>query len=203
MSLKYIRTNYLPQTFKANTTMRKLLILLTSIFLLAAATSSCKKIVSAIFKGTDINVPAIQITIPVILAVTSNEISLGSFSQQINVDSIIKANTAGVFGINAVSSIKLKQASFSISNADALNNLSNFESARVMLQSNTNSSPVEIISINFPDTFSASNSYVPASSPELLPYLKGSNLTYNVFGKVRRITSKPINLLVQVTLRAN
>lgn len=183
--------------------MRKPLIILTSFFFFGAALLSCKKIVSAIFKGTDINVPSVQITIPVILAVTSNEISLGSFSQQINVDSLVRANTGGVFGINVVSSIKLKEASLSITNADALNNLSNFESVRVTLQSNVNNSPVEIISIIFPDSFASSYSYVPASSTELLPYLKGTTITYNIFGKVRRITSKPLNLVVQVTLRAN
>jgi hypothetical protein len=182
--------------------MRKPIILLAAICIVATMLS-CKKIVSAIFNGTDINVPTLQLTIPVILAVTPNEISLGSFSQQINVDSIIRANTEGVFGINAVSSIKLKQAAWSISNADALNNLANFESARVTLQSNSNNTPVEIISVIFPDAFATSYTYVPVSSPELLPYLNGNTLTYTMFGKVRRITNKPLNFLVQVTLRAN
>ena len=183
--------------------MRKLIIVLTGILFFVTAISSCKKIVAAIFKGTDVNVPAVQVTIPVILAVSSSEISLGNFTQQINIDSIIRANTAGVFGINAVSSIKMKQAVVSITNADALNNLSNFESTRMTLQSNTNSSPVEIVSISFPDTFASSYTYIPTNSPELLPYLTGTTLTYNIFGKARRITSKPLNLVFQVTLRAN
>jgi hypothetical protein len=183
--------------------MKKILITIFAAFILLVEFSSCKKLVAAIFQGLDVNVPEVQVTIPTVIAVTSNEIPLGNFSFHFNLDSIVKANTAGVFGVNAVSSIKVKQISINITNADQLNNLSNFESARVTLQSNTNNTPTELFSMTFPDTYASSITITPTNSLELLAYLKGSDITYNIYGKMRRITSKPLNMVVSVTLRVN
>ena len=183
--------------------MKKLLIPIAIIVLFFVAFASCKKIVSSVFGGTDVKVPAVELTIPVILAITTNEISLGSIQQHINVDSLIKANTAGIFGINAVSSIKVKEVNFSLTNADALNNLSNFKNARVMLQSNNVNTPVELFSLDFADTYASSYNYIPAASPELLSYFRGNTITYSFYGTMRRTTSKPLNMIISVTLRAN
>lgn len=183
--------------------MKKLFIPIAVIVLLIVAFASCKKIVSSVFGGTDVNVPAVELTIPVIIAVTTNEISLGSIQQHINIDSVIKANTAGIFGINAVSSIKVKEINFTLGNADALNNLSNFKNARVTIQSNSNNTPLEIFSLNFADAYAAAYTYIPAASPELLGYLNGNTITYNIYGTMRRTTSKPLNVQIAITLRAN
>ena len=182
--------------------MKKITVIFLSALVLLAGVS-CKKLVSAIFQGMDVNVPQVQVTIPTVIAVTPNEIALGSFSFHFNLDSIIKANTAGVFGVNTVSSIKVKQINISITNADQLNNLSNFESARITVQSNIGSNPAELFSGSFSDSYATSFTATPANSPDLLPYLKGSDVTYNVYGKMRRITTKPLNMSVAVTLRVN
>ena len=183
--------------------MKKITITFLSAIILLVALSSCKKLVSAIFQGLDVNVPEVQVTIPTVIAVTPNEIALGSFSFHFNLDSIIKANTAGVFGVNTVSSIKVKQINISITNADQLNNLANFESARITLQSNIDSNPAELFSVSFPDSYASLFTATPANSPDLLPYLKGSDVTYNIYGKMRRITTKPLNMVVAITLRVN
>ena len=182
--------------------MKKITITL-SVAIIFLAGVSCKKLVSALFKGLDVNVPEVQLTIPTIIAVSPNEIALGSFSFHFNLDSIVKANTAGVFGVNSVTSIRVNQVKVAVNNADQLNNLSNFESARITLQSNIDTNPAELFSVNFPDTYSASFTSTPTNSPDLLPYLKGSDVTYNVFGKMRRITTKPLNMTVAVTIRVN
>ncbi len=168
-----------------------------------AALSSCKKIVAAVFPGTDVNIPAAEFTVPILLSVSPNELSFGSFTQRVNLDSVVRANTGGVFGINVVSSIKLKQVAISLANADALNNLSNLESARVTLISDINTNPVELFNVSFPTENLSTYNFAPTTSVELLPYLKGNSVTYNVFGKNRKITSKPLQMQVAVTLRAN
>jgi hypothetical protein len=183
--------------------MKKLLVPGVIACLLLIQISSCKKIIETVFQGMDVNVPEVQITIPSVIAVTPNEIALGSFSYQLNLDSIIKANTAGVFGINAVSSVKVKQVTINLSNADQLNNLSNFESFRMTVQSNANSSPSELFTANFTDTYASSITITPVNSPDLLTYLKGSEISYNMYGKMRRITAKPLNMTIAVTLRVN
>ncbi len=182
--------------------MKKIVILFIVTLIFFAALPSCKKLIKAVFGGTDVNVPAFQVNIPTVIAVTSYEIPIGSFSINFNLDSTVKANTAGVFGANDVNSVKVKQVNINITNADSLNNLANFESARVTLQSNSNNNPVELFNITFPDAYASTYSYTPTNSPELLPYLKGTSITYNIYGKMRRITNKPLTMVVSVILRA-
>lgn len=183
--------------------MKRLFVPLAALLLVFAAISSCKKIVAAVFGGTDVNIPPVEFTIPVLLVVSPTEQSLGSYVQPINLDSAVRANTGGLFGINAVSTITLKTVTMTCSNADALNNLSSFESARVSIYSNSNPTPVDIFSVSFPDENLTSYTFTPGNRVELLPYLSGSSVTYNVYAKNRRITSKPLQLQVAVTLRAN
>jgi hypothetical protein len=183
--------------------MKKVFITILASLILVIAFSSCKKIIAKVYGGTDISVPQVQLTIPTVFAVTANEISLGTYSYSFNLDSAVRANTSGVFGANAVNSIKIKQVIINITNPDQLNNLSNFQTARVTLQSNTNNTPTELFTINFADSYAASYTYTTTSSPELLSYLKGSVISYTVYGKVRRITTKPLAMTLDVVLRAD
>ncbi len=183
--------------------MKKLLIPVAAIVLAVAGLSACKKIVSTIFKGTDITIPPTTVTVPAVLIVSPVEQSLGSFTQEINIDSIIRANTAGLFGVNAVSTIKIKQVTVNVLNADASNNLSSFETVRVNLSSNSNSNRVELFNVTIPEQATNTYSFTPSSTPELLPYLKGTTLSYAVSGNNRRTTSKPLHMEVRVVLRAN
>lgn len=183
--------------------MKKIIIPILAAIVMVTGISSCKKVISTLFQGMDVNLPAVQVTIPSVIAVTPSEFPLGSFSMHFNLDSIVKASTAGVFGVNSVSSIKVKQISIIINNADQLNNLSNFESARITLQSNMDNNPAELFSITFPDSYATTFTTTPVNSPELLSYLKGSDIMYNVYGKMRRITTKPLSITIEVTIRVN
>ena len=159
--------------------------------------------IDKIFTGTDVTPPSINVTIPAVpqMAVNLGEIALGTYEQRLNIDSAIKANTGGAFGISSVSSIKVKQFTLTLTDSDANNNFSNFESARVMLTSNSQSTPVEIMNLNFPTTNISTITQSPTTTPELLPYVKGGQLTYNIYGKARKATSKSLNMIVTVVLR--
>lgn len=183
--------------------MKKILFALFAVLIIIGGLSSCKKLAAAIFGGTNVVVPDVQVTIPAIVVVSPSELGLGSYSYYFNLDSAVRANTAGIFGAKAVSSIKIKQMTITITNADQLNNLSNFESARVTLQSDVNNTPVEIFSKTFADTYAESVTSTPTNNPELLSYLKGSQIVYNMFGKNRRITTKTLNITVSVILKAS
>jgi len=87
-----------------------------------------------------------------------------------------------------------------VANPDDLNNLSNFEYTRIALSSNTNQNPVNAITLNFPDTPTATLTVNPTDSPELISYLKGTELIYTVYGKGRRITTKPMTITLSVTV---
>ena len=166
--------------------------------------SSCKKIVGAIFEGTDVEAPALNITIPPVIALTTDEMTLGTYTQHINLDSMVRAKTGGIFGTNVVSTVKVKKVTITLLNADQFNNISNFKTARVTLQSNSNNTPVQLFSVLFNDVYASSYTFTAANdSPELLSYLNGNTISYTLYVSIRRITNKPLEMQVVVTLRAN
>lgn len=165
--------------------------------------SSCRKIIAKVYGGTDVVVPEFQFILPQIYVVPQGEVALGSYSFYFNLDSTVKANTGGVFGANSVNSIKIKQITIKVTNPDAYDHLGNFDSARVTLQSSSNNTPIELFHVGFPNSYLETYNYTTTNSPELLSYIKGNTITYNVFGKMRTPTNKPLGLAVDVTLRAD
>jgi len=181
--------------------MRKIFLSVFIVSALFAGLFACKKIIRTLFQGIDADVPTFSLTLPAIPFAPPNEVPLGTYSQHFNLDSTVRANTNNVYGANDVSSVKVKQINFTISNPDSLNNISNFESVRFTFSSNTKADTVTIASIVFPDTYAAAYTYTPVNAPDLKPYLNGNVLYYNAYGKLRRITTKPLTLNLQVTLR--
>lgn len=181
--------------------MKKNLIVLSAAFIMLLAFSSCKKLASAIFGGFDTSVD-FQVSIPAVPIVSPFELPLGQFNYKFNLDSIVRSKTAGAFGASDVSSIKAKQFNVTITDADQLNNVSNFQSVRITIQSNTNSTPAELFAVTFPDTYATSFT-TAGNNVELLSYLKGSDIKYTMYGKNRRITIKPLTIILSVTLRAS
>ena len=181
--------------------MKKNLITLSAVFIILIAFAACKKIASAIFGGFDtsvdyhISVPAVPIVLPV-------EVPIGQYMYTFNLDSIVKAQTAGIYNANDVKSIKAKEFKITVTNPDQQNNVSNFQNIRVTIHSNTNSTPAELFAVTFPDTYAASFT-TPGNNAELLSYLKGSDIVYTMYGKNRRITTKPLTVLLSVTIRAS
>jgi hypothetical protein len=175
----------------------------TVLFVLAfiAVVAGCKKIIEAVFPGFDVDLPAVSITLPAIPFAPPNEIQVATFSQHFNLDSIIRANTKGVFSARDVTSIKINQIKFSIANADQQNNIQNFESVRFTLASSTNSQAAEIAAVNFPDVYAENYLYTPTNPAELVSYFQGNEVVYSVFGKLRKMTTKPLSLTMVMTMR--
>ncbi|CAN5162099.1 hypothetical protein BH09BAC2_BH09BAC2_13980 [soil metagenome] len=173
------------------------------LFSIVAMIFGCKKLVKAVFTGADVNAPTVQITIPVIPLTTGSEINLGTYSASFNLDSSVKAKTGGLFGADILTSIKIKQVTITNTNADDLNNLSNFEYVRVALYSDNNPTVINALTINSTDTYASTITVNPTDSPDLLPYLQGSRITYTVYGKNRRPTTKPLDFTINILVRVN
>lgn len=181
--------------------MKKVLVSILIVAAVFAGLSGCKKIIRKLFQGIDVDVPVFSVTLPAIPIAPPFEVPFPTISQRFNLDSVVRANTNDVYGADDVSSVKVKQIVFNLSGADSLNNISNFQSARLVFSSNSKTDTVTIASIVFPDEYAATYTYTPENSPELKPYLTGSILYYNAFGRLRRVTTKPLTLDLQVTLR--
>jgi hypothetical protein len=170
--------------------------LLVSI-LCAVVFMSCSKIREALFPAFEADVDAVSVNIPVTIAgIDWSSTNTVSF----NLDSTIKAYTANTFGINGLSSVKIKDVNVFLNNTDALNDISNFDSVRLQLASNVNNTPVEIFNAAIPDNPSTDVNIPAPNCPELKEYLKGNLLTYTVTGRARRTTTKPLDATVSVTV---
>jgi hypothetical protein len=180
--------------------MRRVLIAIVTLVFVAGS-FSCKKVVKAVFPGVDADIPSVTLTVPAIPFVFPTEASLGNYAASFNLDSVVRSNTGNVFGASDITSVKVKSITITITNPDALNNLQNFEYARLQLTSSTNNTPANITTINFPDVYASTITDTPTSSPELIGYLGGNQIYYNVFGKMRRITTKTLTMTVSVKVR--
>jgi hypothetical protein len=174
------------------------LLLLT---LAVVSITSCKKIKEKLFTGIDVTVPDVILPVPAIPIVPPIELSLGTVTMKFNLDSSIRANTGGVFNVSDIKSIKVKQYVITIPDGDANNNLANFQTARVTLSSNSNNAVISVADFSLPDVQSTKQTLVPTNPPELITYLKGSELYYTIYGRVRRTTSKPLTLVASALVR--
>jgi hypothetical protein len=161
---------------------------------------TCKDIRAKLLPAFTVSIPPIKLSIPALRFVSGKEVPVGALKAPINMDSTIRSNTAGAFGASSVTSVKIKQITFLLQNADVDNNLSNFENGRMRIYSDNDTSATDIAIIQFPSTYTDSLTITPTSSPDLSNYLKGSQLSYNIYWKNRKVTTKKLNLLIKVSL---
>ncbi|MEJ7681830.1 MAG: hypothetical protein WKG06_29080 [Segetibacter sp.] len=134
--------------------------LIISVFIFAGCSSNqAKEIKEKLLPTFNVNIPDILLTVPPLPKVLKEEIPVGALKTPINMDSTIKANTAGTFGANSVHFVKVNKLVIKLSNADKANNLSNFESARMRIYNDTASTDIAII--KFPESFSRLNYRCP------------------------------------------
>ena len=164
---------------------------------------SCNKIIEAVYPGEDMTLEELTVEVPPVpVADSTLEIPVGTFTTYVNTDSTIRANTGGVFGINSVSSVKVKEVTMQVKNADDANNLSAFKSFRIAISSNTDANPLDIVDIEIPATVVASYSSTPLNSPDITPYLHGTWITYTVYCSIRHTTTKTLNLSTTIVVTA-
>ena len=175
--------------------MKKSILAFTAVGLLAVFTSSCEKAKALIFPSFEAAAGEAVLNIPVI-SNTTTEATVGSTTMNFNLDSTIKANTAGEFSISHAESVIVKNIVLEVLNGDQESNISNFESVKVSLSSNSNTTPATLVSTTLVDVNQPQ--VINGNGTELKEYLKGSTLTYNVAGKLRRETKK--NLQLQMSL---
>jgi hypothetical protein len=167
-------------------------------FMLMLTGCTCNQIKEKLLPSFDVNIPDINLTVPPIPLVTDKEIAVGALKTHINMDSTIRSYTAGAFGASAVHFVKVKKLIIQATNADKINNLSNFETARMRIYNDTASTDIAII--NFPNTYTDSITVIPPATPNISEYLRGSNLSYNLYWKNRKITKKFLKLNVKVSI---
>jgi hypothetical protein len=168
------------------------------LFILVTVVASCQNIQEKLLPTFTVSIPPIRLKVPPLPFVPAEEIPVGALKTRINMDSAIRANTANTFGANAVHTVTVKEITLKTVGADEVNNLSSFESARIKIFSDT--SEVEIAAFTFPEVVSDSFTVIPSVKPDIAAFLKGETLSYNLYWKNRRPTTKPIRLQVLISL---
>ena len=174
-----------------------------SVALMTLTTISCKKTILSLFPGFDVKVPDMQVTLPPIPIVPAEEVQIGSITSHFNLDSTIRANTGNVFNISHVTSMKVSKMVATLSNGNVLNNLSNFESGRFLIYSNANTTPGPLATFSFPTTETYTFTGNTDNAPDIVSYYTGTEITYQLYGKLRRPTTQQLNLTVSTTIRVN
>lgn len=176
---------------------RALIVLLVALFSITAL-SGCKKIVEQVFSGFDLPLTDIPTVIPPI------PVSYYTFSVArtlpFNLDSIVKTESGGSFRAKDLTSVRVKQATLRFQNADSTTNLANFHSISIRLYSNTNTTPVTVVTADVPDVAASKLNFDVNNSPELLPYLQGSTITYIVTAITRRPTIHSVTAYADMIL---
>lgn len=176
--------------------MKKVILSLSLASMIALSFSSCEKIKDKVFPSFDTSGGTFLVNIPVI-SNTSAETQLGSTTVAFNLDSTIKANTNGLFSISNVNSVKISQITLNVT-PNGENNISSFESAKVTIASNANSTPAEIASVTLADVNQPA--VINGNGLELKDYLRGNQITYNVVGKARRATTSNLDASINLVL---
>ncbi len=162
--------------------------------------NSCDKIKDELFKAFSANSGSVNFSVA-ILSDTTRQVKAGEMVQQYNIDSIIKAETNGTFGIDDIDRIIVEEVKVKVNNPDVDNNLANFQDGTVTLSSNTNPTPLTLATGPIADVYADEKVLPAVSGTDIKGYLKSNTLTYVYNAKLRRPTTKALDCTLNVKFR--
>ncbi len=166
---------------------------------------SCDKLKDKLFEAFTTGMTDVNFTVPVVTN-TAAEGKIETLPIFINVDSIIRANTGGLFSLNSVSTIMVETADLTINNPDASNNLANFESGLLLFntfnpQTNDWNTPMGVGREDIKDNYATSLSFALIPDVNLKEHLRATKVIYLYGYKARRVTTKPLNCTIRMKLK--
>ena len=173
----------------------KIAIAITTMAIVLTATS-CLKMGNLLNFKLGMQTKSFDVTIPV--TSDTGMMFVGPVAAIYNVDSFIRASTAGQLGAANIQSVKLSSVVLTINNANAVNNFQNFEFVDLSFLSNTNGTPYTMSIANNPESYASTLSLPVDTTVEMSSYL-GNQFTYKVHGRLRRATTQELDCTVNVT----
>ena len=161
---------------------------------------SCTKIANQLQYNLDMHSGSVTVMIPPV-SNTSSEATIGSGINNINVDSFVKAHTAGLLGAANIMSVKLTSCTMTLENANAANNFADFQTAHAQFSSNSEVSPYQLSIPSNPDVYSSTLALPVDTTTELKNYMLGSQYNYAVGGKLRRPTTDSLKCTIKFQFR--
>lgn len=188
--------------------MKKTILALSLTAVAATFMVSCSvkdKILDAIFTAFTAKVADYDVTIPAITNIANYQ-TIATQSVQFDLDSAIKAETSDQFSISNINTVTAEELTLTLNGSgneapDANNNFANFEKVKVVMYSNTNSTPLTFEVSNNPDTYAATLSIPLDKTINLKSYLEGKTFFYNISAKARRETTHPLRVNVALKMK--
>ena len=162
--------------------------------------SSCKKVLDAYFDPIETPI-SFPLGIPEITDSTT-EVMLSNNALYLNLDSIIKTGTKRVFDINTIQSVTIKDIALTLTNPDSANNLANFDTVRMALNTSVNTTPVTIGTVAIPATYTPAINIPVSKDVDLRNYLSDTTVVFTLYGKVRHATTRALAAKVDIILRS-
>ena len=153
--------------------------------------TSCKKLEEALEQNVTITPTSVTFDIDAISNINAVT-AIKSFDLNFNLGDEIKKQ-ASSFGINNLKSIKPKSFTFELTNSNADNNIGNFETLEVEVTA-TSLNPLVVVKVTENPATQRSSITIPANGDiELKQLMTGSNIKYNIRGKLRKATTIKLN----------
>lgn len=172
------------------------------LFLTVAATalftlSSCEKLKDSLFEAFEIPY-SFEVDIPVVTN-TTTELTLAETAVRFNLDSVIRANTANVFGADVVGNVQMKELAFEVIEGNATSNLTNFSYVKMEVSSGS-STPVVIGPFNIPSTATSSVSFPVTNSFNVKSLFSGATSNFKITGKAQKETTQVMKVRINTKL---
>lgn len=160
----------------------------------AVACNTKDKIVKQLFQAFTTQTFTVPFEIPAITFAPASVDSVAMPSEPMNLDSLVRAETDGAFSLDDVTAVYLDELKISLTNADSVNNLANFENLKLTLKSVDAAIPaVEVCNTTLPDEYSSERSLPIYNDRDLKPILASRGIVYLTGISARRNTSKVLN----------
>jgi hypothetical protein len=170
---------------------------LMAIIAIVATLPSCEKAAALLFKPFESPL-SFDLNIDPTPAGTSA--TLGTQTVSFNLNNEVSTATSGQFSGDFIKQIYVNEIAITLSNTDATNNLSNFESVSLQVSSGT-STPVVLGPFAVPAGATTSQTITVPNSPNIRQFFNGSNVTFALIGKTTTATTKPLAANVRATLK--
>lgn len=172
-------------------------VLFLAAFAMAAVLPSCEKAAALLFKAFE---SPLNFSVALSPSAAGETKTLGSTVVTYNLDSEIKAATNNEFGADFITQMYVNQLAITLTNSNATNNLSNFESISIAVSS-AGGTPVVMGPFAIPATATSTHTVTVTNSPNIRPYFNGQNVTFAVIGKTKTATTITLQANVGATIK--
>jgi hypothetical protein len=172
--------------------------LFMAVMAIVATLPSCDKVTEALFKPFDATIGFDASIQPTAVGASTTSVTT---PVNFNLKDQVKASTGVDVNTDIITQAYLKQVDVTVNSpvGDAANNLTNFESVSIKIES-PSTAAVVLGPYPVPSTATSFLSIQVANSPNIRQYFNASNVTFSLIAKAKTATTKTIAANIKATV---